>query len=67
MQISDIRMLIELKELGEKDATAIPSILESKERIQTGHMADSEGGIWKGWFLNQLLVFKLLYDRLSGF
>ena len=43
MQISYIRMLIELKELGEKDAAAIPSILESKERIQTGHMADSEG------------------------
>ncbi len=40
MQISDIRMLIELKELEEKDAAAIPSILKSKERIQTGHMVD---------------------------
>jgi len=29
--------------LGEKDAAAIPSILESKERIQTGRMADAEG------------------------
>jgi len=29
--------------LGEMDAAAIPGILESKERIQTGRMADSEG------------------------
>src|SRR5690606_25182389 len=29
--------------LGEKDPTTIPSILESKERIQTGRMADAEG------------------------
>ncbi|KIL50701.1 tRNA pseudouridine synthase A [Jeotgalibacillus alimentarius] len=29
--------------LGEMDAAAIPGILESKERIQTGRMADGEG------------------------
>ncbi|WP_077620664.1 tRNA pseudouridine(38-40) synthase TruA [Bacillus sinesaloumensis] len=29
--------------LGEKDAASIPSILESKERIQTGRLADAEG------------------------
>ncbi|SEN67072.1 tRNA pseudouridine38-40 synthase [Mesobacillus persicus] len=29
--------------LGEKDPTTIPTILESKERIQTGRMAEAEG------------------------
>ncbi|GGA90169.1 tRNA pseudouridine(38-40) synthase TruA [Ornithinibacillus halotolerans] len=29
--------------LGEKDAATIPSIIESKERIQTGRMADAQG------------------------
>jgi tRNA pseudouridine38-40 synthase len=29
--------------LGVKEAAAIPSIIESKERIQTGRMADAEG------------------------
>ncbi|MBC5636234.1 tRNA pseudouridine(38-40) synthase TruA [Ornithinibacillus sp. BX22] len=29
--------------LGQKDAATIPTILESKERIQTGRMADAEG------------------------
>ncbi|MFS0864778.1 tRNA pseudouridine(38-40) synthase TruA [Fredinandcohnia sp. 179-A 10B2 NHS] len=29
--------------LGEKDPDSIPSIIESKERIQTGRMADAEG------------------------
>lgn len=29
--------------LGEIEAASIPSILESKERIQTGRMAEAEG------------------------